>query len=202
MTTDTIKFYFSFRSPYSWFAFTRIEQELAGLPVELDYIPIFPPPQTGSQANSPDRLNPPPEKLRYIRRDVSRFAAAYGLPLRVPRQIDTDWVKPHAGFLFAHEQGKGREYGLKVYGARFSEKRDVGDQGFLGEIALACGLDRREFFQSLADSRYAGQLEKCFAQAQADGVFGVPTFIYRDEMFWGNDRIEWLVGEVKNQSNL
>jgi 2-hydroxychromene-2-carboxylate isomerase len=198
VTKDTIKFYFSFRSPYSWFAFTRIEKELAGLPLELDYIPIFP----SSQPRSSDRLNPPPGKLRYLRRDVSRFAAVYGLPLKLPREIDTDWTKPHTGFLFAQEKGKGREYGLKVYGARFSEGRDVGDQGLLGEVALACGLDQQEFFQSLDDSRYADRLKKCFAQAQADGVFGVPTFIYREEMFWGNDRIEWLVREVKRPSKL
>ena len=196
MKKETVKFYFSFRSPYSWFAFTRIEKELAGLPVELDYIPIFP----SSRASSSDRLNPSQGKLRYIRRDVSRIAEAYGLPIRVPSQIDTDWEKPHAGFLFAQEKGKGREYGLRVYGARFSEGRDVGDRSLLGEIALGCGLDQQEFCQSLDDSRYAAQLKTCLLQAQADGVFGVPIFIFRGEMFWGNDRIEWLVREVKKLS--
>jgi len=195
---DVVKFYFSFRSPYSWLAFTRIEKELTDLPVRLDYIPIFPP----SQAGLSDRLNPPPEKIRYIRGDVSRFAALYGLPLRAPKQIDTDWSKPHRGFLFAQRKGKGREYGLRVYGARFSEGRDVGDQGLLGEIALACGLDQEEFLRSMSSLRYSAQLGKCFAQAGVHRVFGVPMFIYQRQMFWGNDRIDWLVREVKKRSNL
>ncbi len=194
---NTVKFYFSFRSPYSWLAFSRIEKELTGLPVGLDYIPIFPP----SQAGSSDGLNPPGEKSRYIVRDISRFAEAYGLPLKFPRRLDTDWSKSHRGFLFAQEKGKGREYGLKVYSARFSEGRDVGDQSLLGEIALACGLDQQEFFQSLIGSSYAAQIKECFGKAQIDGVFGVPIFVYRDEMFWGNDRIEWLVRKVKKLSN-
>jgi len=137
-----------------------------------------------------------------MRRDISRFAEVYGLPLKVPQQIDTDWGKPHGGFLFAQEKGKGREYGLRVYSARFSEGQDVGDQNLLGEIALACGLNQQEFFQSLVDSTYTGQLKECFGKAQGDGVFGVPTFVYCNEMFWGNDRIDWLVREVKKRSTL
>lgn len=190
---EQVTFYFSFRSPYAWLAFTRIEQELTSLPVTLKYIPIFPPPQLGSS----DRLNPPPEKIRYIVKDISRFAAAYGLPVKFPKGIDTDWAKPHCGFLFAQEKGKEKEYGLRVYSARFSEGQDVGEPGLLGKIALACSLDQQEFLASLDDPRYTAQLGQCFAQAQADGVFGVPTFIYRGEMFWGNDRIEWLGREMK-----
>ncbi|MCZ6626376.1 MAG: 2-hydroxychromene-2-carboxylate isomerase [Deltaproteobacteria bacterium] len=198
MMNNTIKFYFSFRSPYSWLAFSRIEKELTGLPVGLDYIPIFPP----SPAGSSDRLNPPGKKSRYIIRDVSRFAEAYGMPLKFPRRFDTDWSKPHRGFLFAQRKGKGKEYGLRVYGARFSEGRDVGDHNLLGEIALACGLDQQEFLQSMNSLRYSAQLGKCFAQAGVHRVFGVPTFIYQRQMFWGNDRIDWLVREVKKRSNL
>lgn len=193
MDKEKVKFYFSFRSPYSWLAYNRIEKELAGLPVKLQYLPLVPPPQ----AMSSERLNPPPEKIRYIGRDVSRFAKAYGLTAKFPKAIDTDWAKPHGGFLFAQEKGKGREYGLKVYGARFSEGHDVGDPKLLGEIALSCGLDQQEFLQSLNESRYSTQIKECLAEAQTDGIFGVPTFIYKGEMFWGNDRIEWLVREIK-----
>jgi len=191
MEKETVKFYFSFRSPYSWLAYNRIEKELAGLPVKLEYLPLVPPPQ----AMSSERLNPPREKARYIAKDVSRFAEAYGLSLKFPRPFDTDWSKPHGGFLFAQE--KGQEFGLKVYGARFSEGKDVGDLGLLDKIALSCGLDQEEFLQSLNESRYHAQMEKCLAEAQTDGIFGVPTFIYRGEMFWGNDRIEWLVKAIE-----
>lgn len=193
MEKETVKFYFSFRSPYSWLAYTRIEKELAGLAVDLDYVPIYPP----SDASPASSLQPAPAKALYIARDVARFAAAYALELKFPKPFDTDWRRPHQGFLYAQENGRGGDYGLGVYRSRFSEGRDVGNPALLGEIAHACGMERQAFLDSLESERCASKMKACFDRAQADRVFGVPTFIYREQMFWGNDRIDWLVRAIR-----
>src|SRR5688572_6075555 len=111
---EPIRFYFSFRSPYSWLALVRVDAALAGLPVALDYLPVFPPPNF---ANDPAAV---PNKLAYIRQDVQRFADAYGLRVQMSEKIDCDWVRPHAAFLYAHDQGKGPAFAHALFDARCS----------------------------------------------------------------------------------
>ena len=98
---DSIRFYFSFRSHYSWLGLHRIEQALAGLPVRLSTIPCFPPAGPEDEGTAED------SEERYIRDDIERFARAYGLTLRWPKPFDTDWIRPHTAFLWAQDQGRG-----------------------------------------------------------------------------------------------
>ena len=53
---------------------------------------------------------------------------------------------------------------------------------------------------ALHDTRYEEALGRSNQEAEADGVFGIPFFIYQGQMFWGNDRIEWLVREIQLQT--
>ena len=85
-----------------------------------------------------------------------------------------------------------------VYRARWSEGKDIGDAEILFAIADRCGLDRGGFRDAIAEtSAYAETLLQIRAEAEADGAFGVPFFIYRGQNFWGNDRIEWLVRAIR-----
>ncbi len=141
---ELIRFYWSFRSPYAWLAVHRIESELEGLAVRLDWIPAYPPEDPALFPNNPTNN---PAKLPYIVRDVQRFADAYGLPVKWPAKIDTDWPRPHAAFLFAEEQGCGPAFAREGFAARFSRGQDVGTDAVLGEIdqdgdlglAVGCG---------------------------------------------------------------
>ena len=99
---DSIRFYFSFRSPYAWFAAERLESELGGLGVPIERIPIYPPPELFP--NDPAAM---PAKQAYIIQDAPRVARQYGLPIRFPKSSDTEWRLPHAAFLAAQQLGEG-----------------------------------------------------------------------------------------------
>ncbi len=60
---DVVRFYWSFRSPYAWFSVNRVEEVLEGLPVTVDWIPVYPPPDPGAMPNNPSNF---PPKIRYI----------------------------------------------------------------------------------------------------------------------------------------
>jgi 2-hydroxychromene-2-carboxylate isomerase len=189
---DSVRFYFSFRSPYSWLAFLRIEQSLATLPVNLEYIPIFPP------SNFPNDPTAIPNKFKYIQQDLRRIAAAYGLIAKPPEKIDTDWVRPHAAFIYAADHDKGRAFGRGLYEARFMHGRDVGEDPVLSEVATAQGLDAIALVKAAGDEAYQTRVvQGMIKSAQEDSIFGVPYFVFRNETFWGNDRIEWLVRSIR-----
>jgi 2-hydroxychromene-2-carboxylate isomerase len=186
----TLQFYFSFRSPYTWLAFYRLARVISALPVNVEYVPIFPP---------KDSLNNPPadaRKSNYIKEDIERFAEAFGLRLSWPKPFDTDWIRPHAAHLFAQDQGQGIKFALSAYAARFSEGRDIGTDEVIAAIGGMCGLDASAVVDAADDREMQARVMKGMAGRQDSGVFGVPFFIYRGSKYWGNDRIEWLLRHI------
>ena len=187
---DSVQFYFSFRSPYSWLGLHRIEHALAGLPVRLITIPCFPPPGSMDEDATTRAEN------RYIVEDVARFTRAYGLDLRWPEPFDTHWIRPHAAYLWAQDQGSGRDFALRAYAVRFSEGRDLGTDAVLADIAARCALDSSQLVQAADNPALQERVWQGMAEGGRLGLFGVPFFIYRDEHYWGNDRIEWLIRAI------
>ncbi len=188
---ENLRFYFSFRSPYAWFALHRIETALAGLPVTVEYVPCFPP----KDYQGDPRANP--AKSAYIAADVARFAKAYGLRLCWPEARDTDWMRPHSAYLLAQDQGRGRAFALAAYGLRFSEGRDIGTDEALADAARAAELEPAATVRAADDPALHERVMHGMAGGRKDGLFGVPFFVYRRQSFWGNDRIEWLVRAIK-----
>ena len=188
MENKRVRFYFAYNSPYSFLANTRIERELAPFGVEIDYKPVYSP-RTGG---GPD-LNSP--RIKYIFEDVGRFAEVYGLALKPGPFADTR--KACLGLFFAKEKGRGKTFHDDVYRARWLEGKDIGREETLAEIATRLGLDRQAFLTALEDARYEAALGASNKDAAADEVFGFPFFIYEGKKFWGNDRVEWLVRELK-----
>lgn len=190
--TDTIRFYFSFRSPYAWLAYHRLERALGALPVTVQRIPVFPP---SHYPNDPAAV---PAKLAYIVHDASRVAREYGLPaIKWSGDVDTDWMRPHAAYVFAAGEGHGDAFAFAVFRARFCEGRNVGADDALRGAAQQCGLDPEAVVRAADDPAMHRLVNIGFLQAGQDGVFGVPFFVWRDQRFWGNDRLEWLIREVK-----
>ncbi len=188
---ETVDFYFSFRSPYAWLAFHRIDRVLAGLAVSVRRIPVFPPP---GFLNDPAAV---PAKLAYIRDDVARIAAAYGLTVRPVAAIDTNWMRPHAAYLAAADAGRGDAFATAVYAARFSEGRDVGVDDTLRDAARRADVDPDGVLHAADDAAFRARVLDGMQVGFASGIFGVPTFVHRGALYWGNDRLEWVRRAVR-----
>jgi 2-hydroxychromene-2-carboxylate isomerase len=77
-----------------------------------------------------------------------------------------------------------------VMRACWAEERDVSDDETLRTIAAACGLDGAALLARSAKAR--AEYEANTAEAIERQVFGAPTYAYRDELFWGQDRLDFL----------
>ena len=194
--TDQMRFYFSFRSPYSWLAMYRINLIREKLPVELQLIPVFPP------RDKEKFMLSNKNKVRYIVKDINRISTAYGLDMKWPEPFDTDWLAVHIAYIYAAEQGKGIPFCLAIYHARFVEGKDVGDEAIMREASITCDLDTDALIEVQSKREYKRKLLKRMESAGDEGVFGVPYFLYGDSAYWGNDRLEWLLREINNNSSL
>jgi len=188
--SNTVKIYFSFRSPYSWLALYRIYHVQSDLPVDFELIPCFPPPDSGGALNYSE------SKKQYIGEDIKRFADAYGLELCWPEPFDTDWKRPHSAFVYANEQSAGMDFCLNAYSARFSEGLDIGRDDVIIGLAEVSRIDPDKTVNAADDSKIHRSVMKGMLRGNRDGLFGVPLFVYEGRKYWGNDRVEWLIRDI------
>jgi 2-hydroxychromene-2-carboxylate isomerase len=193
---DSIRFYFSFRSPYAWLAAERLEPELGDLGVPIEMIPIFPTPELFP--NDPSSI---PQKMAYLLQDVPRLAREHGLPLRFPSVNDTDWPLPHAGFLGAQRLGGGHRFMVEVFRKRFSEGLDVGADEVVADAAREADLDPDAILTAGHSEELRAEVSASWQLAvERDQIFGVPSFVYAGKLYWGQDRMHFLRSAVARKT--
>ncbi|MEQ8166418.1 MAG: DsbA family protein, partial [Alphaproteobacteria bacterium] len=138
--------------------------------------------------SAPDRAK---VKIPGTRQDVARIGRKMGLPVNPP-PIDTDPTAAGAGSLLAEEKGLLRQYVVMMMWTEWAEGENIGDLDVLLKVGEKIGLDRDELAAAASDKARLKQLDANWEEAQASHVIGVPTFVYEDQVFWGNDRLEYL----------
>jgi 2-hydroxychromene-2-carboxylate isomerase len=185
-----VRFYFSFRSPYAWFAAERWQVELGDLKPVVEHIPFYPTPETFP--NDPTRV---PAKFAYVLQDMRRLARDFGLGLRPPPALDTDWARAHAAYLGvrAAEPARAEAFMLEMFRGRFSRGQDVATAAAIQEASQRAGVDARVALQAAASLELQTEVSANFSIGQArDRIFGAPSFVYGDQLFWGHDRMHHL----------
>lgn len=84
-----------------------------------------------------------------------------------------------------------------VYTAEFAENADISDRTVLRSIVDGLRLDSERIFSRAEQSALKDRLKQQTTEAQTRGVFGAPTFLVGDEMFWGDDRLEHALAWAK-----
>ena len=191
---EEIKFYYDYKSPFTYLAFApALELEhthqvrLRFIPFELDIHSAY----GGELAQRPERNW---FKVRYLYADARRFANERGLIIRGPEKIFNSRPALMSG-LYADRGGRFREYSARVFERFFKRELDLEDPHALAVVLAEVGLNPDEFTRFAA---HEGEdaLRQAGAEADHDGVFGVPTIIVDGEMFWGNDRLKWVIKKL------
>jgi 2-hydroxychromene-2-carboxylate isomerase len=192
---QTIRFYFSFRSPYAWLAAERYEAELGGLGVPIELLAIYPTAETfpNDPAANPDRV-------AYIAQDILRLTRERGLTVRFP-PADPDWSLSHAAFLGAERHGAGPRLMLELFRKRFAEGLDLGDDAVIAAAARAASLDPDRIVAAAHSEELRAQAAAGWRRAmERDRIFGVPSFVYAGKLYWGQDRMHFLRSAVVRKS--
>jgi 2-hydroxychromene-2-carboxylate isomerase len=102
----------------------------------------------------------------------------------------TDAEPPLRAAIVAKEMGGFSAFHHNAYKARWCDGRDMSEPEVLAEVLTLSGLDADAILTRANSDEIQGQLDKATEDAIARGVFGVPTLLVGDRMFWGNDRFE------------
>ena len=124
-------------------------------------------------------------------RECERRAAAYGLPpIRWPHPWPPNTLAAMRAATYAKELGKAVAFSLAAFRQAFAAGRDLGDSDNVAIAAAAAEIHPRALLQAIQRDAIKERLRAATDRAGDLGVQGVPTVVVRDELFWGDDRLE------------
>lgn len=190
----TIPFYFDYSSPFAYLASTQVRGLAARTNVTLDYRPIL----LGGLFKALGTPNVPlfemPEAKRvYVGQDLQRWADRWGVPFRFTSRFPMNTVKALRLTLAADARQRPALVEA-LFRALWVDDRDIADLSELQRIAGSVGADDAVARIDSAPIKQA--LFDATDEARARNVFGVPTFFFGEEIFWGQDRLENLEGAL------
>jgi 2-hydroxychromene-2-carboxylate isomerase len=190
--SERATFYFDLGSPYAYLAAERISGLFTEAELEQpEWQPIllgglFRVFDRDSWANGPGRAEGMAE--------VERRASSYGLPPIV-------WPDPWPGntliamraATFAKQTGRTVSFALAGFRQAFAAGRDLTDPDNVMIAGAACELHPRALLKAVETQAVKGALREATDRAAAQGVFGVPSVVVGEEVFWGDDQLEEAV---------
>lgn len=188
-----LQFWFEFASTYSYPAAARIERIAEAAGVAVEWRPFLLGPIFQSQGWNDSPFNLYPVKGRYMWRDLERICGRERIPFAKPSRF------PRNGLLAARVATAAAaapwcaEFCRRVYGANFAEDREISDPQVVATILEAVGQRSAEVLARAESGENKQRLRAATEEATRLGIFGAPSFVVADELFWGNDRLETAI---------
>jgi 2-hydroxychromene-2-carboxylate isomerase len=188
--SDTIDFWFSTGSTYTYLTVSRLQKVEAETGVRFNWRPFSVRALMREQNNIPFATKP--IKTAYMWRDIERRAGGYGIPLRVPVPYPLQAMDlANAVAVLGRREGWCADYARATYRRWFQHGQEPGLEPNLSDSLREIGHDPGRVVAAAQAEEVAAALRAATAEAKALGVFGSPSFVTRDgELFWGDDRLE------------
>jgi len=201
---ETVDVFWSFRSPYSRLVVPDLLMLREDFDVDVNFRPVLP-----LAVRFPESLFDPNDRRApmYIVRDSMRRGEMLGRPVIYPlspdpivQDFETMKVSENQPYIYrltklgveAARHGKGLEFAGDVSAHIFGGTKDWDKGTVLKDAAAAAGLDLAEMDAAIADGDHMEEIERNHAALDASGHWGVPTMVYKDEPFFGQDRVDTL----------
>lgn len=198
-TQKSIEFFFDFLSPFAYLTHQKLPALAQRYGYALRFVPIDLPRAKLAAGNTGPSNRQVPAKLRYLTTDMNRWAQRYAVPLKFPKTFASERL--NKGVLFAQDRGRAQDYVTAVFASAWTRGgEDLADSTLLACIARELGWPESEFLAFVDSSGAAERFEALNLEAHRRGVFGVPTMLIGEEMWWGNDRLQFLEEFLQQQS--
>lgn len=184
-----IQFWFEFASTYSYLSAMRIEAEAEKLGVTVEWQPFLLGPVFAAQGWDNSPFNIYPAKGRYMWRDMERLCADRNLPFHRPDPFPQNGLYAARLALIAREQGQAGAFVRAVYDAEFGRGQNIADPAVLTECWKSAGLPASAA-ERVQDPAIKTALFEQGERAKEIDLFGAPSFVVGEELFWGDDRLD------------
>jgi len=188
----SIDFYFDFISPYSYLAHKKIQIIKKEKNIVFNYRPIL----VGGLHNlqgitAPAFIKP---KLKHMISDCDLIAKKDKFDFIWNSKFPINSLNIMRGYLFINNENKDLYLNI-MFDAYWKNNLDISNEEILKSLLEKCKIDPDSFFEEIKDTKIKEKLKNVTQEAHNKDVFGAPTFVINNKIFWGQDRLEFALDE-------
>ena len=191
--TKSIDFYFDFISPYSYLAHKKIIN--LNLRNIFNYKAIL----LGGLHNLAE-VTPPAfneRKMKNMKDDCILVSKKNKIPFEWNEKFPINSLYLMRGYLIIDDNKKNKFVDV-CFDAYWKDNLDISTEKNMQKILTDCAIDHTFFEKSIKEQKIKDKLKDLTIEAFKLNVFGAPTFLVNNKLFWGQDRLEYAIDESKN----
>ena len=187
----TIDFYFDFISPYSYIAHQKIKS-IKTSKVKFNYKPIL----LGGLHKLGEITAPAfnERKMKNMRNDCELISKKNNIPFKWNDKFPINSLHLMRGYISIDSKCKD-QYIDTCFNAYWKNNIDISLDQNINDILNNCKINEKEFFNLINDQKIKSELKDLTVKAFEKDIFGAPTFVVNEKIFWGQDRLEYALDE-------
>ena len=190
--SKVIDFYFDFISPYSYIAHQKIKLIDIKDEIKFDYKPIL----LGGLHKLGNITAPAfnERKMKNMKNDCEIISKKNKISFKWNDKFPINSLYLMRGFISIDPQFKNK-YLDTCFDAYWKNNIDISIEKNINNILDSCKIDKKNFFDKIQEQQIKDELKSCTDEAFKKDIFGAPTFIVNNKLFWGQDRLEYAIDE-------
>jgi len=191
-----LEFYYDFGSPTSYLAYKRLLQLQDSYDLKIKYRPML----LGGVFKATGNMSPVmiPAKGAYMtQHDMPRFIRRYGVAFAPNPFFPINTLMLMRGAIAADELNCGEAYRSTIFDAMWVKSLNMGDTEIAAKTVDDAGLDAKALFDLMQQDHIKSKLKDNTEEAIKRGIFGAPTMFMGDEMYFGQDRMDFIEDALK-----
>ena len=193
--TKSVEFYFDFISPYSYLAYKKLKF--------LDYKNkiniIFKPILLGGLHKLGGITAPAfnKHKMKNMKNDCELVAKKNNIEFKWNDKFPVNSLQIMRGYLSINNELKEKFFDL-CFDSYWKKNIDLSNSVNIENILNKCSIDKKIFFKDIENQKIKDELKKLTNDAFEKNIFGAPTFVVNNKIFWGQDRLDYALDEYNS----
>lgn len=185
-----LEFFFDVGSPATYLAWTQLPELASRTGADIVWRPML----LGGVFQATGNSSPATVEAKgnYTRKDFQRYAQRYGVILNHNPYFPINTLQLMRGATAFLGTDDFDRYLKAIFTAIWVDEQDMNQPEVVGKVLAKAGFDPTAVLQRISDPQVKEQLKVTTTEAVERGVFGAPTFFVNDEMFFGQDRLEFV----------
>ena len=193
--TKSFDFYFDFISPYSYLGYKKLNILNQSNQININYKPIL----LGGLHNLSGITAPAfnERKMKNMKNDCELIAKKNNIEFKWNTKFPINSLYLMRGYLIIKDDLKKKYFDV-CFDAYWKNNIDIADEKNVNSILEIVGQDKIEFIDAIKDTKTKEKLKRETNNAFEIDIFGAPTFVVNNKIFWGQDRLNFAIEEYNS----
>ena len=193
--TKSVEFYFDFISPYSFLAYKKLKNLNGDSKINITYKPIL----LGGLHKLGGITAPAfnERKMKNMKNDCELVASKNKIEFQWNNKFPINSLKLMRGYLIVEDKLKKKFFDL-CFDFYWKDNIDLSELYNIENILDKCSIEKNTFFKDIQNQEIKDKLKELTNDAFKKDIFGAPTFVVNNKIFWGQDRLDYALDEYNS----